>query len=76
MNPALPLCPGAPGRVDDLVAVAQVPLELLLGHEQPLAPVLDEDAAVGLEEALRGLLRGELGLGRAGGLGGARTLVG
>jgi predicted PurR-regulated permease PerM len=39
-----------------------VPLERLLGHEQLLSFVLHQDLAVGLEEALRGALSGELSL--------------
>jgi hypothetical protein len=52
---------GAPGRVDDLVAVAEVSRELTLGHHKPLAFVLDQDLPVGLEESLRGTLSEELG---------------
>jgi hypothetical protein len=35
----------APGGVEDLVAVPEVALELLLGHEEFLAVVLYEDLA-------------------------------
>ncbi len=67
---------GPPRRVDDLVGVRRVGHDPPLGHEQLLALVLHQDPGVGLEEARGGLRRGELRPGRAGGLGGARALVG
>jgi len=67
----MPLLGGAPGGVDYLVAVAKVPLERLLEHEQLLALLPHQDLAMGLEDALPGALRRELDL--LVGLGGTQT---
>ena len=48
---------GASGRVEDLVAVAEVRPKLLLGYEQPLAFVRHQDLVVRLEEVRGGLRR-------------------
>src|ERR671917_2594024 len=56
------LCGLTPGRVEYLVAVSEVSLERPLGHEHPLAFVLHQDLARGLEEAPRGTFGGEFGL--------------